>query len=118
MVIAAFQITAEIATISVAALGAAGAIGGTIVKVRGDTKIAELQQQKKTSDEDKVRAESLAKELAIANQRMIESAERREGASNERADKAIEAVGKLSDVVTELSVAVKAISEELRWQRK
>lgn len=83
-----------------------GGVGWT-VKRWADRRLVEATAEAKVAGET-------ASRLALTQERLIESAERRELEANKRTDAAIAGLARLTDVVTEMSATSKTLAEEVR----
>jgi hypothetical protein len=80
---------------------------GFLVKMWADRKIATANKAAKATADAAVALEE-------ANRHIRDTAERREAAANERADKALGTIAALTEVATEQSHVLKATFEEVR----
>lgn len=80
---------------------------GWAIKRWSDRRLAEATAEAKTAGET-------ASRLAVTQERLIESAERRETEATKRTDAAIAGLATLTTVTTEMSATIKTLADEVR----
>jgi hypothetical protein len=87
---------------------------GSIVKRWSDNRVSEANAEAKIAAEIAAVAADTAARLAAAQDRLIESAEKREVAATARMESALQGLAQLTHVVTELTNINKVTLEEVR----